>query len=387
MRLFPSMCNIHQAQAALVFLWHFGIVGETESGPLVCLFSVLSAPFGIGIFTSIMYKSVLLWGFPYFGWSSMMIMTPYGKSRGFASHYANWTCMVTPCSYLFCYCRRVHRRRYVMQCRKRCALCVWGSYQRCYQASVNRYVCFCAGACVRACACVCSPFANHSFHAVPRDYMQAFYLRNTLPSETNTHKHPCICCLSRHPPVAPPSASEACDGDRRSPLVVMQGLRKSFGRGAKRFKAVNNLSVNFYANEVCNVLTETPFDWFVPTISERNAPRPETIVVLLQGCAFLGHNGSGKTVTLSMLSGTIRPERGLCTVDGANAMSRKDIRYIRSITGVCVQHNANFPMLTVRENLELVARLRCTAEQSKTQAEVRPRIFVSKLQLNVVAFV
>lgn len=95
---------------------------------------------------------------------------------------------------------------------------------------------------------------------------------------------------------------------------------------------------------------------------------------MLQVCAFLGHNGSGKTVTLSMLSGTIRPEQGLCTVDGADAMSRTDIRYIRSITGVCVQHNANFPMLTVRENLELVARLRCVEEQRKTLAEVGPRL-------------
>ena len=38
--------------------------------------------------------------------------------------------------------------------------------------------------------------------------------------------------------------------DAQAPFVAMRGLEKSFGKGAARFKAVDSLSLNFYANEV-----------------------------------------------------------------------------------------------------------------------------------------
>ena len=107
--------------------------------------------------------------------------------------------------------------------------------------------------------------------------------------------------------------------------MSMLGLEKSYGKGADRFKAVDNLSLNFYKAEVC---------------------------------AFLGHNGSGKTTTINMMTGIVRPEKGDCVVDGASVLSEKGMAYIRSITGVCMQHNVQYPYLTARENLELVARLR-----------------------------
>ena len=77
-------------------------------------------------------------------------------------------------------------------------------------------------------------------------------------------------------------------------------------------------------------------------------------------CAFLGHNGSGKTTTINVLTGVVRPERGSVSVDGTDLLTEGGLAYARSITGVCVQHNINFAFLTVRENLELVARLRLT---------------------------
>ncbi len=38
-------------------------------------------------------------------------------------------------------------------------------------------------------------------------------------------------------------------------------------------------------------------------------------------CAFLGHNGSGKSVTIGMMTGTVRQERGSCIIDGADTAS------------------------------------------------------------------
>ena len=70
----------------------------------------------------------------------------------------------------------------------------------------------------------------------------------------------------------------------------MRGIDKSFGKGKDRFKAVDDLNIDFFSNEVC---------------------------------AFLGHNGSGKTTSLSMITGIVRPERGEITVNGVNILEPK----------------------------------------------------------------
>ena len=58
--------------------------------------------------------------------------------------------------------------------------------------------------------------------------------------------------------------------------------------------------------------------------------------------------------------------KGPCDV-----LSPKGLAAARSYTGVCVQHNVNYPFLTVRENLELVARLRrVTVPVGKTLKDV-----------------
>lgn len=83
-------------------------------------------------------------------------------------------------------------------------------------------------------------------------------------------------------------------------------------------QAVDNLSLNFYSNEVC---------------------------------AFLGHNGCGKTTTINMLTGVVRPDAGTCTVDGASVLTDKGLAYIRSITGAFLMTMDKMDALTVRSLL------------------------------------
>ncbi|XP_057438072.1 ABC transporter A family member 1 isoform X2 [Lotus japonicus] len=72
--------------------------------------------------------------------------------------------------------------------------------------------------------------------------------------------------------------------------------------------------------------------------------------------ALLGHNGAGKSTTISMLVGLVPPTSGDALVFGKNIIS--DIDEIRKVLGVCPQHDILFPELTVREHLELFAALK-----------------------------
>ncbi|GIH23574.1 multidrug ABC transporter ATPase [Acrocarpospora phusangensis] len=72
--------------------------------------------------------------------------------------------------------------------------------------------------------------------------------------------------------------------------------------------------------------------------------------------ALLGLNGAGKTTLIRMLLGMIAPTRGSVRVLGA-AVSAGD-RSAWARVGSLVEAPAAYPELTVRENLELVRRLR-----------------------------
>lgn len=65
--------------------------------------------------------------------------------------------------------------------------------------------------------------------------------------------------------------------------------------------------------------------------------------------AFLGVNGAGKSTTISMMCGTIRPDEGQIAVCGKNALT--DIAAITSKIGVVFQSSVLDSVLTVRDNL------------------------------------
>jgi ABC-2 type transport system ATP-binding protein len=70
---------------------------------------------------------------------------------------------------------------------------------------------------------------------------------------------------------------------------------------------------------------------------------------------FLGPNGSGKTTTIRMLCGLLTPDRGEGTCLGYDI--RRDADKIKLRVGYMTQRFSLYQDLSVRENLEFVARL------------------------------
>jgi ABC-2 type transport system ATP-binding protein len=72
--------------------------------------------------------------------------------------------------------------------------------------------------------------------------------------------------------------------------------------------------------------------------------------------AFLGLNGAGKTTTIRMLLGMVKPTAGQAQVLGARI--RTGERHLWNSVGYLVETPHAYPELSVRENLEVMRRLR-----------------------------
>ena len=70
---------------------------------------------------------------------------------------------------------------------------------------------------------------------------------------------------------------------------------------------------------------------------------------------FLGPNGSGKTTTLRLLCGLLTPDAGEGTCLGYNILTQQD--EIRRHVGYMTQRFSLYTDLSIRENLEFVARV------------------------------
>ena len=103
-----------------------------------------------------------------------------------------------------------------------------------------------------------------------------------------------------------------------APVIDVRGLRKSFGT----HRVVDGLSLRVGRGEICG---------------------------------FLGANGSGKTTTIRMLCGLLRPDGGEGTCLGLDVLS--DAPRIRRQVGYMTQRFSFYEDLTVVENLDFVARL------------------------------
>src|SRR5262249_637997 len=82
---------------------------------------------------------------------------------------------------------------------------------------------------------------------------------------------------------------------------------------------------------------------------------------------FLGPNGSGKTTTIRMLCGLLRPDAGSGTCLGLDI--RHDADAIKRQVGYMTQRFSFYEDLTIRENLDFVARLYGLAARARTVAE------------------
>jgi ABC-2 type transport system ATP-binding protein len=90
---------------------------------------------------------------------------------------------------------------------------------------------------------------------------------------------------------------------------------------------------------------------------------------------FLGPNGSGKTTTIRMLCGLLTPDSGEGTCLGYNI--RRDADKIKRLVGYMTQRFSLYQDLSVRENLEFVARLYGMQDPRGTAKEMIRRLGLS----------
>lgn len=71
---------------------------------------------------------------------------------------------------------------------------------------------------------------------------------------------------------------------------------------------------------------------------------------------FVGPSGCGKTTTLKMINKLILPSSGQILINGEDIAKKNDIELRRKI-GYVIQQTGLFPHMTIKENIELVAKL------------------------------
>src|SRR3954465_13181934 len=87
---------------------------------------------------------------------------------------------------------------------------------------------------------------------------------------------------------------------------------------------------------------------------------------------FLGPNGSGKTTTIRMLCGLLTPDSGEGKCLGYDI--RRDADKIKRLVGYMTQRFSLYQDLSVRENLEFVARLYGVRDAQRTAREMIIRL-------------
>ncbi|KAK6289772.1 hypothetical protein POUND7_001313 [Theobroma cacao] len=115
--------------------------------------------------------------------------------------------------------------------------------------------------------------------------------------------------------------------------IQIKDLHKVYATKKGKCCAVNSLKLNLYENQIL---------------------------------ALLGHNGAGKSTTISMLVGLLPPTSGDALVFGKSILTHMD--EIRKELGVCPQNDILFPELTVREHLEMFAVLKGVKEDTLESA-------------------
>ena len=110
---------------------------------------------------------------------------------------------------------------------------------------------------------------------------------------------------------------------QRKKGIQITGLNKIYRQLGKYKQAVKDLSLNIYENHIT---------------------------------VLLGHNGAGKSTTISMITGICKPTGGKILVDNYNVIEKT--KEARSKLGYCPQHNLLFPDLTVGEHLTFFSKLK-----------------------------
>lgn len=117
-------------------------------------------------------------------------------------------------------------------------------------------------------------------------------------------------------------------------------LRKVYGKKV----AVNNLTLNMYEDQIT---------------------------------VLLGHNGAGKSTTMSMLTGLYQPTSGTAFIKGKDI--RTDMDSARNSLGMCPQHNVLFNELTVKEHIIFFSKLKGMKKQNDVDEQIRKYVDLFEL--------
>ncbi|NXJ18899.1 ABCA6 protein, partial [Dicrurus megarhynchus] len=107
--------------------------------------------------------------------------------------------------------------------------------------------------------------------------------------------------------------------------IRLHNIKKTYKKKDKKTEALRGLSLNIYEGQIT---------------------------------ALLGHSGAGKTTLLNVLSGLSFPSEGSATIYNYSLSEMGDREEIRGMIGVCPQFNAQFEVLTVKENLKTLAEIK-----------------------------
>jgi osmoprotectant transport system ATP-binding protein len=101
-----------------------------------------------------------------------------------------------------------------------------------------------------------------------------------------------------------------------------------------------------------------------------------------EAVAFIGRSGAGKTTTLRLVNGMVKPASGDVVVDGVS-LSATDLIALRRHTGYIIQGSGLFPHRTVYQNISTIPRLLAWPEE-KTRAAAEE--LMGKLELPLEKF-
>lgn len=96
--------------------------------------------------------------------------------------------------------------------------------------------------------------------------------------------------------------------------------------------------------------------------------------------ALLGVNGAGKSTTIKMLSCLLPPTNGDAFLNGNSII--KDTQKVKQIINVSPQETAVAEKLSVRENLELIARI---YGFKKSEAKEKAQVMIEKFDMQDIA--
>lgn len=106
-------------------------------------------------------------------------------------------------------------------------------------------------------------------------------------------------------------------------VLLIDGLRKRYGKGAKAVQANDGVNLRIGAGQVVGLL---------------------------------GHNGAGKTTLVNQVVGLVLPDEGSITLGGVDAIAHPE--EARKLASVQAQANVPITGLTPRRAIDLVGRLR-----------------------------